>query len=104
MVSLPNHILRRAQDERYKLMSFDGLRTSAQGSVAVRGRWLHEVLGLAVLERGLDRLHQFAGRLRRQLDGNAGAWSLLLVDEVDQQSMIQRRVNRVVVANVRLIE
>src|SRR5437667_8135390 len=98
-------------------MSFDGLRTSGtsscpwtgseralEASVAVRGRWLHEVLGLAVLERGLDRLHQFAGRLRRQLDGNAGAWSLRLVDEVDQQRVIQRRVNRVVVANVRLIE
>src|SRR5207237_451966 len=106
---------REAQDVLYDLDYTDhhlvpGSRSAAAirqaeaptNSSARRGRQRQAVLRLARAERPRDRPHQLAGRFRAQLHTDPRAGARRLVDEVDDQRVVQRRADRMVVVDVRL--
>src|SRR4051812_23424801 len=58
------------------------------------------VFAFAIRERSLDLLDQLAGGLRTELNGDPLASTVGLVDKIDAERMVERRVGRMVVIHM----
>src|ERR1700722_554759 len=64
------------------------------------GRDRDGVLAFAIGKRRFDLLDQLAGGLRTELDRNSLAPASGLIDEIDSECVVERRVHRVVVIDI----